>query len=161
MAVTLGTARQEESVQSNRKDRHGFDGKDGLRIHIEGSAGELAFAKAFGLYPGFTLNTFKAADIGANIQVRTRSERRYGLIVRPDDDDADIFVHVIGTRPYYAIMGWMLGGAAKSPAYIETYGDRPPAYFVPTEDLRDLSELVVTPVRLPQRPAEALLLHDF
>jgi len=161
MAVTLGTGRQEEALQSKRKDQHGFDGKKGLQIHIEGAAGEIAFAKAFGLYPGFTINTFKAADIGANIQVRTRSDKRYGLIVRPDDADDSIFVHVIGARPNYAIMGWMLGWTAKAPMYVQTYGDRPPAYFVPSEDLRDLSDLLVTPVRLPQRPAETHLEHAF
>jgi len=161
MSVTLGTGRQEEALQSKRKDQHGFDGKDGLKIHIEGAAGEIAFAKAFGLYPGFTINTFKAADIGSNIQVRTRSERRYGLIVRPDDDDDAVFVHVIGSRPNYTIMGWLLGKDAKRAGYSETHGDRPPAFFVPSEDLRDLSELQIPPVRLPQRVAEPVTEHLF
>lgn len=161
MSVLLGTGRQEESLQSKRKDQHGFDGKDGLKIHIEGAAGEIAFAKAFGLYPGFTINTFKAADIGSNVQVRTRSERRYGLIVRPDDEDDAVFVHVIGVRPHFAVMGWMLGREAKQIGYLATYGDRPAAYFVPSEELRDLSELQIPPVRLPQRAAEKETEHPF
>lgn len=161
MSVLLGTGRQEEAVQSKRKDQHGFDGKNGLKIHIEGAAGEIAFAKAFGLYPGFTINTFKAADIGSNVQVRTRSERRYGLIVRPDDDDDAVFVHVIGSSPNYVVMGWMLGKDAKRPGYSEAHGDRPPAFFVPSEELRDLSELQIPPVRLPQRVADPVTEYLF
>jgi hypothetical protein len=153
LAVAVGTCRQEESVRAGLKDRHGFDGKRGLELHIEGAGGEIAFAKAFGLYPGFTVNTFKAADVGANVQVRTRSERRYGLIVRAEDLDTDVFVHVIGILPAYSIMGWMYGAEAKKPGYLATHGERPPAYFVPSEELRDLGELQLAPIRLPQEAA--------
>lgn len=149
IAELVGTTRQRESVQAGRKDQHGFDGVDGEDKHVSGAAGEIALAKALGLYPGFTINTFKAADLGPNIQVRTRSERNYNLYVRPNESDEEIFVVVLDTSPEFLVLGWLKGVDAKRVGIPETFGNRPMAHFVQNDLLRDISELKVEPTRLP------------
>jgi hypothetical protein len=50
-----------QALMEERPDQHGFEGEDGdgWHIHIEGSCGEMAFAKALGLYWSGTVGTFK------------------------------------------------------------------------------------------------------
>jgi hypothetical protein len=141
IAVTLGARRQLESLQKGLKDSYGFDGADGWTVHIEGAAGEIAFAKHYGIYPVYSVGTFKAPDFGKNIQIRTRSNRKYDLLVRPDANDDDIYVLVLGKMPEYMIWGWMQAKEAKKEGWLETYGGRPPAYFPQKEFLHDMSEL--------------------
>jgi hypothetical protein len=136
-AATVGALRFAESVSSGRRDSHGFDkSKSGLSLHIEGACGEVAFAKCRGLYWGATVNSFKAADLERNIQVRTRSSHDYDLIVRSDDADTDVFVLVTGVCPNYLVRGWMYGKDAKKDEFSKDYGGRPSAYFVPASKLK-------------------------
>ena len=146
LAKALGEHRQAQSVAKGLKDSHGFEG-DGALIHTEGVGGELAFAKAYDLYPGFTEGTFKTADFCANIQVKTRSKHSYDLLVRKDDSPEDIFVLVTGQLPKYRIRGWMLGHEAMKEQFLEVYGGREPAFFPPREALRDIRTLVMTEKR--------------
>ena len=144
-AANLGVMRQIAAMKASRPDRHGIDPANGWRAHIEGAAGEMAFAKALGLYFGSTINEFKAPDV-AGIQVRTRSNHDYELIVRADDADDLAYVLVTGSIPKFRVVGWSTGARAKT-FQPQTYGGRPPAYFVPHTHLRDVSELT------PNRPA--------
>lgn len=139
-ATVAGALRFAESVASQRKDAHGFDNsKSGISLHIEGACGEMAFAKARNLYWGADINAFKNADVGKNIQVRTRSSHDFDLIVRADDKDTDIFVLVTGVCPNYCLRGWVYGKDAKKVEYEKSYGGRPSAYFVPASALRTIS----------------------
>ena len=100
-------------------------------IHIEGAAGEMAFAKHAGFYWGATVNSFKLPDVGA-IQVRTRSRHSYDLIIRRGDCDDDVFVLVTGIAPRFVIRGWIGAREAKShPEWIQTHGEGEAAWFVP------------------------------
>lgn len=143
LAAAVGLRRQLSSMRDQREDRYGFSGP-GWSIHIEGACGELAVAKAMGRYWNGGVDTFKgpdvpgqAADTGS-IQVRTRSNRDYDLIVRPNDADQDVFILVTGRAPEFEVHGWIRGREAKQEMWLRTYGDRPPAYFVPQAALQRL-----------------------
>lgn len=141
MASEIGRLRQLTSVRRGSADNHGFNGL-GWSEHIEGACGEMAVSKFLGVYWDGGIDTFKNADIGARIQVRTRSSHSYELIVRPDDYDDDIYVLVTGKCPKYRIQGFTYGSAAKKKEYLQTHGNRPAAYFVPNSKLSDIYQLV-------------------
>lgn len=147
LAATAGGIRHAESLMRGRRDAHGLpEEADGLRLHVDGAAGEIAVAKLLGRYWGGDVGTFKRADLGRGVQVRTRSRHDYELLVRPDDPDDHAFVLVTGSPPRLAVRGWIWGQEAKRPEWLRTHGGRPPAYFVPTTALRPL---------LPRREARA------
>ena len=136
MATAVGCRRQIQALQAGLTPNAGYKGS-GWEIHIEGAAGELAFARFRNLYWPATVGTFKrGGDIGDNIQVRTRTNWNHDLIVRDTDRNDDVFILVVGTIPRFHIVGWLRGGDAKHPRYRKTYGDRPAAYFIPQHDLR-------------------------
>lgn len=137
MGATVGLRRHLEALELRLPDRHGYQG-DGWGIHIEGALGELALAKYLGKYWDGSVNTFKRQGDVGQIQVRTRSRDDFELLVRPDDRDEDIFVLVVGQAPRYRVVGWIRGSEAKRPEWQQTYGQRPPAYFVPQASLKPL-----------------------
>lgn len=139
LALYVASRRQEEAAGAGRSDRHGFAG-DGLAIHLLGTAGEMAAAKALNCYWGGAEGTFKRPDLGG-IQVRTRSRHDYDLIVRPGDADDEPFLLVTGTMPAFRVHGWLWGREAKQPQWLQTHGGREPAYFVPQAALRPLTAL--------------------
>ena len=132
----VGGMRNKSAIEKGRTDAHGFDG-DPLKIHVDGKAGETGFCKWGGTYDEPTIDTFKGPDVGARIQVRTRSEDWHDLIVRKDDNDDHIFVLVVGSIPTLRIAGWTLGGEAKQERWLQRHGGREAAYFVPQSFLRD------------------------
>lgn len=118
-----------------------FGGDSAWQIHIEGACGELAVAKALNIHNSHTINTFKEADLGRSIQVRTRSKGHYDLIVRPDDDDDEVFVLVTGAVPDFEIRGWIWGREAKQEKYRANYGGYGEAWFVPAAALRHIETI--------------------
>ncbi|KKM95012.1 hypothetical protein LCGC14_1192430 [marine sediment metagenome] len=138
LGAQLGIFRQIASLKDNLPDNYGYDGKDGWTKHIEGSCGELAFAKFYNCYWDATLNTFKKGQDVGGFQVRTRSSDNYDLIVRPDDRNEDKFVLLTGRIPKFYVRGWMLGKDAKQKKWKQEYGGRPAAYFVPASELHNL-----------------------
>ena len=137
MAATIGVMRQISALKRKLPDRHGCTKDVGWQVHIEGACGELAAAKAMGKFWDGGINTFKASDIGESIQVRTRSRHDFDLIVRSDDSDTDWFVLVTGVCPEYEVRGGIRGADAKMPEYLNTFGGREPAYFVPAGALTE------------------------
>lgn len=131
----VGVMRHVESLKSRRTPGYGAS-KDLWSLHLEGALGEMAFAKAMSIYWGGTVCSFSGADLGDNLQVRTRSKHDWDLLVRPQDADDHIYILVTGTAPNYVVRGWIVGSEAKRPHYLQSYGNRPDAYFVPQEDLR-------------------------
>lgn len=141
LAAQIGIRRQVEARTKGLKDRHGVDPDAGWGIHVEGAAGEMAFAKALDRFYSGSVNTFKfGGDVG-QIQVRTRSRDDYELIVRADDKDDDSFVLVCGIAPRFVVKGWMPGREAKRPEWLKAHGGRPPAWFVPQAALWPLESI--------------------
>jgi hypothetical protein len=143
IASTIGVERQVESVLKRRKDAFGFEGL-GWSEHIEGAMGELAVAKTLDVHWGGPVNVFKGDDL-PGIQVRTRSSHGWQLYVRPGDSDEAIWILVTGRCPDYWVRGWIVGWRAKRREWLQNHGGRPPAYFVPTDQLRPLPELFANP----------------
>ena len=142
MASHVGWMRQLAAVKRGLADSHGFDG-GGWTEHIEGACGELAVAKALGVYWDGSVNTFKADDL-PGIQIRTRGRHDFDLIVRPCDDDHAAWVHVTGKCPTYKVHGWISGANAKQDKWLRNHGGRPEAYFVPASELCELAGLQIT-----------------
>lgn len=137
IATTVAAMRHAEALHSHRADRHGLRADDdGLAKHMLGAAGEIAVARLLGRYWGGDVCTFKRADIGTSVQVRTRSRDDYDLIVRHDDADGDVFILVTGSLSRLTVRGWVYGHEAKRPEYLAPHGGRPEAYFVPQSALR-------------------------
>ena len=141
MAANIGIKRHMEALKKGLPDKHGFDGQNGWTVHIEGAAGELAVAKALNVYWAGTVNTFKTgADVGS-LHVRTRSKDNYELLVRDNDLDDGIFIHVTGLAPHYNVVGYLLAAEAKNKKWLREHGDRPAAYFVPNDQLKNIEDL--------------------
>lgn len=135
MAAFVGVRRQCESIIKGLKDAN-CETENGWQVHVEGALGELAFAKALGLYWDGSVNTFKTgADVGG-IQVRTRSKPSYELIVRDNDRDEDWFALVRGKCPTYTVVGCIRARDAKKYEFRKAYGNGKPAFFVPDSALK-------------------------
>jgi hypothetical protein len=134
---TVGTIRHFEAEAANRKPNHKFgeSNKDPLAAHIQGAIGEIVVSKVRDRYFTPTVNTFKDADIGANVQVRLRTKHEWQMIVRNDDDPNHIFVHVTGGGPMYCVRGWAYGRDVMKPEYRQNHGNRVESWFVPEEAL--------------------------
>ena len=136
--TNLGVIRMYESHNHGGKHKHGFynSNLDPLCMNVQGAIGEIVVAKARNLYFMPTVNTFKAADIGNNVQVRLRTKHEWQMIVRDDDDPDHIFVHVTGSGPVYCIRGWAYGKDVMKPEYRQNHGNRIESWFVPEEALK-------------------------
>jgi hypothetical protein len=144
-ASDVGRRRMVEAVRKKLSSavRVTRAGKDEWTAHILGALGEMAFCKGTGRYWAGTVNTFKDADAGNRIQVRTRADHDHEMIVRERDADADVFVLVSGGPSEFIIRGWMLGEEAKQAEYKKNYGGYGAAYFVPANDLHSLDSLPI------------------
>lgn len=141
MAVWVGVRRQLASIAAGRRDAWGFKG-DPWRVHIEGSMGELSLAKCLKRFWSGAGERFEDdTDVGG-IQVRTRSNHKYELYLWPKDETDAIYVLVTGAPPVFRVRGWIRGADAKKEEWFKSLSTgRPPAYFVPNEALRPMSEL--------------------
>lgn len=139
MATHVGWMRQISVIQHNRTRNNGFHG-GGWTEQLEGACGELAVAKALGVYWNGGVDTFKGADVHG-LQVRTRSKHEYELIIRDNDKPTDRFVLVTGTAPHFEIRGWIDCADARRPEWRRNHGGFAPAYFVPHSELRPMESL--------------------
>jgi hypothetical protein len=140
LAAQVGLKR---NVEALRRDLKHFtpllDHQSAWNNHIEGAAGELAFAKWVGHYWSGSVNTFKVPDVGS-VHVRTSVANR-DLIVRPKDDDSGVYVLVRGQIPEFEIIGWVYGHEAKQPLWLKNPNNGTPCYIVPTSALRSIGSL--------------------
>lgn len=143
MGADCGVMRNIAAMVDNRENAYGFDEEYGWNAHIEGACGEIAAAKVLGRFWSPTVNTFKAPDIGANIQARTRSRHDYELIIRPKDNPDNLFVLVTGIAPNFTVRGYHVGREAKRDEWKHDHGARPPAWFVPQDCLRPIGDLIL------------------
>lgn len=143
IAAQVGLHRHLAAMRRGLQDKHGADSSaDGWQLHIEGALGELAAAKALGVYWSGSVNTFKAVDIGVRLQVRTRSKHTYDLIIRRSDSDDDLYLLVTGSCPEYVVHGFIRGRDAKlRDDWIARHGGREAAWFVPKAALHALDDL--------------------
>lgn len=146
-AAVVGSMRQVQNLTKCRRDAHGLSPENGWQVHIEGAAGEMAFAKWANRYWSGNLGDLQADDVGQT-QIRTRSRHGYELIVHPDDADERVFVLLTGLAPTFRIRGWIWGWDAKRSEFWKDPAGGRPAFFVPHVALHPMAQ---TPqrVRIP------------
>jgi hypothetical protein len=140
-AAGVGRRRQLASV--GRRNNHGYVG-DGEDINFHGALAELAFCKASKYEWNESVNTFKAADVGKDIQIRCApSKIAYlvnswfgNLFVRKGDDPKERYVCVASAPPVLIIKGWLYGHEAMRPEYLTKIGERVTSWLVPCAELR-------------------------
>jgi hypothetical protein len=141
-ASVIGIMRNICALFDGRKTKFGT-GKD-WHIHIEGACGEMAASKALGIHNPQSINNFTGPDLGSAIQVRTRSQDHYDLIVRPGDNPEEVYVLVTGTAPEYTVRGWIKGQDAQQDKWINDHGGHGSAWFVPQSALSPIEQLPET-----------------
>lgn len=136
-AAIIGVDRFMESRAKGRQ--HNLPVKPGddlLSLDIKGAMGEMAYAKARGLYYEPRVNTFKEADFGSNVQIRTGAEEGHSLIIRKTDNPEHFYVLVIGSAPTFRVVGWIKGADAMAQAaWLKDWAGRSEAWFVPQSAL--------------------------
>jgi hypothetical protein len=140
VAYVVAALRQISNIKHGKRDRYGASPEDGFSLHVKGCLGEMAVAKALGIYWCGNLGDFGAADVG-DLQVRTRSRHDQDLIVHPSDKDTDRFILVTGTGDRFVLQGWCYGEEAKLQAYWKDPAGGRPAYFVPKSALSPMGLL--------------------
>lgn len=117
----------------------------GWARNVEAACAELALAKFLDRFPGaIRQKRFRDSDLGdvAGVQVRSTTNPRGPLIVRPHDRDDDVFVLVVGSAPVYRLVGWLRACDAKRSEFRDDPGGRGrPCFCVPQDAL----------IRIPDR----------
>lgn len=141
LGAMVGVMRRMESRKSDRQDNHGYSPEAPWDDEIESAIAEMAAAKERGVFWDATLCNFKNADLGADKQVRHTKRQGGSLIIRPEDSDDHRYILVVGIAPDYRVCGWIWGHEAKQERWLRSPNNRPPAYFVPQEVLREMGDL--------------------
>ena len=141
IAAMIGVQRHVMNLKEDWKDFTNKPADRNWQNHVEGAAGEMAVAKAFGFYWSGSVGDRKAKDVGG-LQVRTRSRTDYDLILHDHDNDGDRFVLVVGLAPRFSLVGWIYGHEGKKREYWKDPARERPAYFVPQAVLHSMDELM-------------------
>lgn len=139
MAAAVGVERRIQSVLAGDKQRHGAT--DTWTLNIDGALGELAAAKALGIFWPASVNTYHTTgDLGPGLEVRTAGKPDYGLVIR-DADPEGKYILVTGEMPVYLVHGWAFRSDVKPEHRRELGNGRPAPFIIPQVELRDLSDL--------------------
>jgi hypothetical protein len=141
IAITVGRLRDKGAKGA---DKHGLKkSEDGWKLHASGALGEMAVAKMLDVYWDAPIDTYKDADLGDKIQVKTRSHREYDLIFRKNDSVTEYFVLALlwdkwlPTKKWPSenwtvfVVGWRFGEYCIRDEWEQSYGKREKAWFVP------------------------------
>jgi hypothetical protein len=134
----VGIIRHYEAESDHRQTDKKFEvtQKSLIGAHVEGAMGEMVVAKARGKYFMPTVNNFKEADLGTNVQVRLRMFHHWDLIIRDNDNPEHIYVLVTGTGPEFCIRGWAYAKDVMLPEYRKDHGGSGEAWFIPESALK-------------------------
>ena len=138
MGAAAGVWRQLQSISKGLREKKHCATKSGWDIGVAGAIGELAFAKAMGLYWGGQEGTFKGPDVGG-FQVRTTFNPKGRLPWREGDSLDEMFVLVAGTPPDMEVVGWIIGHDAKRVGNHENPNGGGWAWFVNQDQLTPLN----------------------
>ena len=138
-AIRVGYRRHNEALRLGCKAAYGASEND-LGINLLGALGELAYCLYTDQPWSESVNTFKAPDVGTNIQIRTTKRHNGRLIVRKKDKDHELFVLVIADEKKFKIVGSILGRDAKRDEFLAAPSDRPPAWFVDQSALTKIED---------------------
>ena len=134
-AATVGIMRQLSALQKNRIPAHGAGSERDWQYHVEGAMGEFAVAKFYGCFWNGSVGRVDTPDVGA-LEVRTRSDSNYDLILHESDNDEAYFVLVTGKNGVYKLHGVIQGRRGKRPEFLrDAANNNRQAYFVPKSRL--------------------------
>ena len=146
MAIQEGKRRQQLNEIKNLKGRNGGPevGKQALKMHILGAAGEMAVASYLNLKDHLFSNQEAergSADLPNNIDVKTRSKHYYDLIVQKDEDLNKIYVLVTIENKQTFIHGWIHASDSMKEEYWSDPAKGRAAYFIPKNRLNPIEKL--------------------
>ena len=137
LGASVGVSRRVNAIKNNRTPVNGQPEDQFWNDHVEGALGEMALAKAFGLY--WSGGVFRGDDVGP-YQVRTRTKHHYDLILHKTDNDEKVFYLVTGQHGRYVIRGWIKAADGKREEYWNDKADNGrAAYFVPQAKLNPVA----------------------
>jgi hypothetical protein len=119
-------------------------GDKALEVHLLGAAGEMAVASYMGLKEHLYVEKEArrgSDDLPGGIDVKTRSNHRYDLLVQRNEDPARKFVLVTIQDQKTLIHGWAFGGDCMKEEFWADPAKGRPAYFVPQSVLRPMESL--------------------
>ena len=144
VATWVGKCRQKAAEELGYSN-HNQCGKDDTRLHIDGAAGELAFAKTFKLYPESIFDNFGSLgsyDVwfpelgGVDVKTTANKDGRLNIEYRKTKNPADIYALMIGSDGKFEHAGMIAGIDALSERYMTDVGNG--AFFaIPQDDLAD------------------------
>lgn len=120
-------------------------GDKALSMHMLGTKGEVAVAAYLNLEEHlFIEQTAKrgSSDLPGDIEVKTRSKHSYDLIVQRSERVDKKLVLVTVERDKILLHGWCMAGDVMKEEFWADPARGRPAYFVPKNYLRDISELL-------------------
>lgn len=146
LAMAEGMRRQGTNEDQGLRGRNGgaWRGTKALDIHLLGAAGEVAVASYLGLKEHLFMETEAkrgSDDLPGGIDVKTRSQSRYDLIVQRQSDPGKKFVLVTIENQQTLIHGWCYGEEAMKDEYWADPARGRPAYFVEKKHLRPMETL--------------------
>jgi hypothetical protein len=142
--ASIGAIRHYEAEQANRKMSSSFSKteKDPMASHVQGAVGEIVVAKALGMYFNPTVNSFKAADLSHDIQVRLRIRHDADMGHNDNDNPDHLYVLVTGRGPEYCVHGWEQGKNIRRQEFRQSYSALGSLWFVPQRALRPVQDLI-------------------
>jgi hypothetical protein len=138
--IEMAKKRNSQSRLMGLKHKYGMQEKDGLAMDVIGCKGEYAVIKYLGIKQEITINTFKNIPDVGNYEVRSVTKPGYRLIIREKDDKEKIYILVEVGFNYCDIIGYTTGKEALK-YNKENQAGREPAWFIPQEDLKPVTDL--------------------
>lgn len=132
-AAMVGVMRQLQNMRDGRRPAFGAGSASDWQLHVEGALGECALAKHLGIF-WCGVGALRAPDVGV-VDVRTRSNHSYDLILHDHDPDERVFYLLTGGNGRYVVRGWIRAGEGKRKEFWKDPAGGRPAYFVPQEAL--------------------------
>jgi len=142
VANWIGKGRQNAAVSRGYKNQNQC-GKDDLQMHIDGAAGELAFAKIFRLYPGSIfdrLGSLAPYDVyfpelgGIDVKTTANKFGRLNIEYGKTKNPADIYALMIGSEARFTYAGMIKANEALTERYLTDVGNGP-FFAIPQDSL--------------------------
>ena len=142
VAAYVGSGRNVQCLTRGYTPGAGVGPENSWTLNIEGAAGEMATAKALGIYYEPIIGNLQADDVGP-YQVRANCSRKYDdTCLRQRDKPNRVYISVLSFCPDFELIGWIRGVDGKLDEYLRPgEPDRPPCFYVPRKALLPMSEL--------------------
>jgi hypothetical protein len=140
-AASVATLQMVRKIAKQRNGDHGGRSDRSMRERwadgIHGSMAEIALSHALNLSwtPGGM--HISHGDVGSKLEVRATEHSTGHLLIYKADNDASLFVLMVGHYPVFRIAGCIKGAAAKQEEWWRTEKD-PPCFWVPQNALSPL-----------------------